>query len=200
MYSLDDKIPLYSIFVLFLIISASFITELFPCKVRKVLTDNIYIKHFFGLLTMLFFVVLTTPIKNSNVLAIVLKSFLVYIIFIFVTKTHHIFFITIMVLLGFIYLLILKKYELKDNIDNEKDDIEKNKLTNYYDNFVLINNTLFIIVIILIIVGFLIYYGEKKYEYKKDFNFIVFLLGKTDCRYKNSDISMINSLKYSIKN
>ena len=178
MFSLDDKIPLYSIFVLFLIISASFITELFPCKVRKVLTDNIYIKHFFGLLTMLFFVVLTTPIKNSNVLAIVLKSFLVYIIFIFVTKTHHMFFITIMVLLGFIYLLILKKYELKDNIDNEKDDIEKNKLTNYYDNFVLINNTLFIIVIILIIIGFLIYYGEKKYEYKKDFNFIVFFVRK----------------------
>jgi Trk-type K+ transport system membrane component len=105
-----------------------------------------------------------------------------------------------MVLLGFIYVLILKKYELKDTIDNEKDDIEKNKLRNYYDNFVLINNTLFITVIILTIIGFILYYVEKKHEYKKDFNFIVFLLGKTDCRYRNSDISIMNSLKYSIKN
>jgi len=200
MFSLNDNLPLYSIFILFLIISASFITELFPCKVRKILNNNIYIKHFFGFLTMLFFVILTTPIKNSDVLIIILKSFLVYIIFIFVTKTNYIFFITIMILLAIIYILILKKYELKDIIDNEKDNDEKNKLTNYLNNFVIINDILFILVIILIIIGFLIYYGEKKYEYKKDFNFIIFLFGKPDCSYKNSNISMINSLKYAVKN
>ena len=197
MFSLDDKIPLYSIFILFLIITASFITELFPCKVRKILMNNIYIKHLFAFLTMIFFVVLTSPLKDNNILHIILKSFLVYIIFIFTTKTHYIFFITIIILLGLLYILIIKKGEVNDNINDEKNEVEKIKLINLLDNITLINNMIFILTILLIIIGFLIYYGEKKYEYKKDFNFIIFLFGKPDCTYKQSSISMINSLKYA---
>lgn len=198
MISLDDKIPLYSIFILILIISASFITELFPCKVREILTNNIYIKHLFAFLTMIFFVVLSSPIKDTNILNIILKSFLVYIIFIFTTKTHHLFFITIIILLGLLYILIIKKSEVNDNINNEKNELEKKKLINLLDNINLINNIIFIVTIILIIIGFLIYYGKKKYQYKKDFNFIIFLFGKPDCNYKKSTISMTNSIKYAI--
>ena len=197
MFSLDDKLPLYSIFILFLIISASFITELFPCKLRKVLSNNIYIKHFFAFLTMIFFVVLTAPIKDNNILTIIQKSFLVYIIFIFTIKTNYKFFITIIILCAILYILIIKKNEIKNNNENEKNEEEKKKLINLSNNIILVNNIISITVLILIIIGFLIYYGEKKHEYKKKFNFIIFLFGKPDCSYKNSKITMINSLKYA---
>lgn len=199
MISLDEKLPLYSIFILFLIITASFITELFPCKVRKILSNNIFIKHFFAFLTMIFFVVLTTPIKNNNILDIILNSILVYIIFIFTIKTHYKFFITIMVLLGLLYILTIRKGEIKNIMNDEENISEKDKLTNSYNNLTIINNIIFIIVIILIIIGFLVYYGEKKHEYKKNFDSIIFLFGKPNCNYTDSNISIINSLKYAIK-
>ena len=198
MLSLDDKLPLYSIFIIFLIVSAAFITELFPCKLRKVLTNNIYLKHFFAFLTMIFFIVLTTQEKTKDIFNTIIKSFIIYIIFIFTVKTDYRFFITIIILLLIIYILVLKKNELKDMIEIEKNEFVKNELNNYYNNIVFINNILFVLSIILIIIGFSIYYGEKKFQYKKDFNFIVFLFGKPDCAYKQSNISMINALKYAI--
>jgi hypothetical protein len=199
MFSLDDKLPLYSIFILFLIITAGFITELFPCKLIRVVKNNIYLKHFFAFLTLLFMIVLTESDKNSNILNIILKSVFIYIIFIFTLKTHYKFFIIIIILLGLLYILTRKQNEFRDSINEEKDEIEKNKFINLDNILTLINNIIFILVIILIIFGFLIYYGEKKYEYKKDFNNMIFLFGKPDCSQKESNISIINSLKYAFK-
>jgi hypothetical protein len=197
MYNLDEKIPFYSIFILFLIVSAAFITEIFPCKVRQVLTKNMYVKHFFALLTMIFFVVLSSPLKDSNILDVIFKSLLVYIIFIFATKTHYIFFIIIIIFLGLLYVLIIKKGEINNNINDEKNEIEKYKLIILSNNITLVNNIIFILTFILIIIGFFIYYGQKKYEYKKNFNFFIFLFGKSNCSYKKSKINMINSLIYA---
>jgi hypothetical protein len=39
--------------------------------------------------------------------------------------------------------------------------------------------------------------GEKKLEYKNKFSYIVFLLGKTECKDIDKHISMIESLKYA---
>ena len=120
-YSLDEFLPLYSIFILILIISAGFLTELFPCKLQRVLKENIYLKHFFCFLTMIFFVVLTTALKDQNVLVIIKKSIALYIIFLFFIKTNFNFFIVIMILTGILYLSMLKKYELISESSSEKD-------------------------------------------------------------------------------
>ena len=38
-----DNIPIYAIFILILIISANFLAQLFPCRLQKLLSTNIYI-------------------------------------------------------------------------------------------------------------------------------------------------------------
>jgi hypothetical protein len=200
MISLNDNIPLYTIFILFLIISASFITEFFPCKLRKILTTNMYIKHFFTYLTFVFFIVLLDTNENKNIFNTMLVSFYIYVIFIFTTKTDYRVFIILMIVLLIVYILTLRKNEINDDINNEKDQNIKDNLHKNYDNIVLLNNVLFVIAIILIIIGFLIYYGKKKFQYKKNFDFIVFLLGKPDCTYKQVEITMTDSLKYAFLN
>ena len=37
--------PFYTIFILILIISANFLGSTFPCRVQKLLSENVYIKH-----------------------------------------------------------------------------------------------------------------------------------------------------------
>ena len=55
---------IFCIFIFFLIISANFLAELFPCRLQYILRNNMVIKHLFGLFSMIFFVVLSSGIKN----------------------------------------------------------------------------------------------------------------------------------------
>ena len=79
---------IFCIFIFFLIISANFLAELFPCRLQYILRNNMVIKHLFGLFTMIFFVVLSSGIKNKNILKIMLTAFVLYIIFILITKCN----------------------------------------------------------------------------------------------------------------
>lgn len=196
--SLSEKIPLYSIFVLILIISAGYFTEIFPCKLQRLLKNNIYIKHFFAYLTLIFFVVLTTSVKDEQIYIILYKSFILYLLFLLVIKSDYRFFVTIIFLTGFYYLSILKKYEMINTLSTEKDPIEITKLNTYINYLIYFNNCLFIFIIFIIIIGFLIYLGEKKYEYGNKFNFLTFIFGKLYCSQFEKKISIINALKYSI--
>jgi len=44
--------------------------------------------------------------------------------------------------------------------------------------------------------GFLVYLGEKKIEYKKNFSYITFLFGAPACREITKHKNTINSLKH----
>jgi hypothetical protein len=198
-YSIDDNFPLYSGFILILVIISALYLETFPCKFIRVIKENIYLKHFIGFLTMIFFVVLTSPIKNKKIFNVIKKSFIMYIIFIFLIKTNYHFFIAILILLGILYISMLNKYDLIDEMNNENDKTKKEELDNKINTIIVINNTIFIIVIILIIVGFLIYMGQKKIEYKDKFNYLTFIFGKIECKNTNVDkeISLLKGLTSS---
>ena len=197
MIIINDKIPIYSIFILILILTAGY-CDIFPCKIKRVLSENIYIKHFFTFLTMIFFVVLVESDENKKLNNILSNSLILYIIFIFVIKTEYRFFISIIFLLGITYIFRLKKDEINKNKKESINDDEKKKLDSELNFIAEINNFIFIIVIILIIIGFLIYLGEKKLEYKNKFNFLVFLFGKTQCSNYDSNISIYKALKHSL--
>lgn len=194
-YSFDENLPIFSMFILVLIITGVYLIDVFPCRVRKFIQSNIYLKHFIGLLTMIFLVVITDIISiNKSIGPIIIKSFILYIIFIFYTKTEIHFFIITLILLAIIYILVLHKNNINkkniNNIEQKKIDIEINRI-------IIINNILFIIVFFFIFLGFLIYMGKKKYQYKDKFNYITFLFGSQKCNDKLYDIKILESLKYS---
>ena len=49
-----DNIPYEAFFAIYLIIACNFIGEVFGCKFRQLLQNNMLIKHFFAFLTLMF--------------------------------------------------------------------------------------------------------------------------------------------------
>ena len=59
---LENLSQILIVFFLFvLVISGNYIGELLPCKIQKIMTESMIVKHFFGYLTILFLVLLTIP-------------------------------------------------------------------------------------------------------------------------------------------
>jgi hypothetical protein len=203
---------IFTIFIFILIISGNFLA-LVPCKLQDELNNNMYVKHLFGLFTMIFFVTLAAPVKDKTISAVTLNSFLLYLLFILITKVHVKIFYVIAVLLGSTYITVLLKeadigtinanasatdVKNNDNMEqsneNPKNVILNNQLK-IYDNIIFYS---YILILLLTFIGVLAYMGEKKLEYKKNFKYVTFFLGKTVCKHSTSNIDMIKALRYSI--
>lgn len=208
---LVHKIPLYTIFIFILIISANFLAQLFPCRFQKAISENMYIKHIFGLLTMNFFVTLTLPEFESSLFETFKFSMALYLLFVVITNVDTIIFYVVIFLLGVSYLIYLntnviqnKINEIKDttnktdraldqNISVETDPILNDQLNYYHNASYYLNITS----MALIAFGFIVYLGKKKYEYKKDFRYIEFLFGHPTCLDKSPNISYMQAIKYA---
>ena len=195
--SFMETVPLFALFIFLLIVASAYILNTFPCKVQKAVNNNMFLRHFIGVLVMIFFVIITAPLKEKNISTVIKKSILLYIIFIFYSKVEVRFFIITFIMLGITYLLMLQKYEFIADLNLEKDVAKKEKLNKYLSYIIYINNFIFVLCIILIVIGFLSYMGKKKYQYKDKFNYVTFLLGTQECTDRVFDIPIRKSFKYS---
>lgn len=196
---ISNNFPVFTIFILILIISANFLAQLFPCRLQYELNNNMYLKHFFAFLTMIFFVVLASPIKNKKLNKIVIESFLLYIVFLFLIKTDYRIFIILLALLSISYLLVLKKVELEDDKEVNKDDSNKvAEIDNQIKYIEYISFGITVLIVVLIIIGFLSYLGQKKVEYKNNFAFSKFLFGKPSCKNKSPSITLISGIYHAL--
>lgn len=191
--------PIESLFIFLLIISGNFLAELFPCRFQKKLTDVIALKHFFGYLTLLFFVVLQTPLDNFMLLTSIKQTTGLYLIFLILINSHYSTFIISMFVLSISYVLTLQRKENKSILESiTEDDVgEQEKelaLQKSNNNIVLIQKYLHNILIFTIALGFLSYLGSKKAEYKSNFNYFTFIFGKTSCANDGSKLTYIKGL------
>ena len=183
-----------SVFVLLLIISGNFLGELMPCRVREELSSNMILKHFFGYLTLVFFAIVTV-FKTSS-MNILLLSLLVYLYFIVLSKTNWRFWIVVVFLLGISYIihvwgLTYKKEQSKEGEVKIEDSII-NMLPTIQLSFVWLAS-------FLTVIGSIVYMGNKKKEYGKDFSYMYFFLGKPECRGKSPNTKLLDDLKYAFK-
>jgi len=194
-FSINDKLPLYCIFTFFLLICADSTSSLFPCHVRRVLENNLILKHAMVYLTITFLIVLLENIPDKNLYKIFSVSFFLYVIFIFISKAEYGFFISILIITAIIYILYLKREELakKEELASKK---EKEELAKKHDLIIKINNGLIIVVFILTIIGFFVYMGRKKFEYKNNFSYLTFIFGKVECKGTSSKIDYLTSVKH----
>lgn len=190
------------IFIFTLIVSGNFLAEIFPCKIQTLMSNNILMKHVFGLLTLFFFAVLTIP-DFANKKGILL-SVLLYTIFLINAKTRYEFWIATFILYTIVYVLHIFKSENITRIEKEtlsEDDVNRIEKQNKIMSYVQV--TLLSISILNTIVGFLVYMGQKKTEYKQDFKYLTFILGKSSCKNNFKDesnqLSILESLKRSFK-
>jgi len=194
-FSINDKLPLYCIFTFFLLICADSTSTLFPCHVRRVLKNNLIVKHAMVYLTITFLVVLLENFPDKNLFKIFSVSFFLYILFIFISKTEYGFFISILIITAIIYVLYLKRRELTKKEETASNK-EKEEIAKKHDLIIKINNGMIIVIFILTIIGFLIYMGRKKFEYKNNFNYLTFIFGKVECTGTISNINYSTYLKH----
>ena len=197
-FSINDKVPVYCIFTFFLLIFADTTSNLFPCQLRRALENNLILKHAMVYLSITFLIVLLENIPDKSLYKIFSISFYLYVIFILISKTEYGFFIPILIITAVIYILYLKREELHKQAETaskkEKEEIEKK-----HDIIIKLNNLLIIVIFILTTIGFFVYMGRKKFEYKNNFNYLTFIFGKIECNGSPSKIDYSMSLKYLFK-
>jgi len=220
-FSIQEQFPIYAVFLLILVISAAFLPTLFPCRLQNALNHSIYLKHAFAFMTMVFFVVLTIPDSDKKIFHLIPKSFLLYAFFLVLIKTEFPFFIAILVLIAIIYVLVIRRSEIHDELEelnktgnsslknsnnnNNYGNINytpNNNLNNKvndkqkeYDTIIKINNILTICIIPLLLIGSLSYLGKKRHQYKDKFSIATFIFGRFNCNApQQKEMSTIESL------
>ena len=163
---------LNGIFLLMIVICGNYITELFPCGFRKLFNDSIKLKYILTFFILFTSVILVKPsiTKDKSLIFLFGISIFIYIWFLFMTKMNVYFFLTLLFLLFILYICI-QYYNYKKLSDEDKKK---------YD---IITTTIFILSIVITVVGFLLYYGEKKYEYKKLFSWKDFFFKNLKCNF-----------------
>lgn len=179
-----------SIFLLMLIIFGNFLGELMPCRVQTHLKNHMLLKHFLGFLTLLFFAAIT--VFKDNRVDVVFYCILLYVTFILISKTNYRFFIAIAILFGLTYFLEIYASEL-----NAKDSLKELNILETFilQNYELIQKAFIYLTIPLTIFGFMVYLGNKKREYKSNFKFVKFFLGKPSCRNNSPSTNFLEDIE-----
>jgi len=174
-----------NVFILYLVLAGSFLQPLFPCHSSRLFESSMWIRHLLGFLTLIFFVVVTdTEIDDYLPLGSVISvSLLIYAWFLISSKMTASWWLALVVLLAALYLIDL--YESR----NLKEPPETKKNLGYVKTGILTTSML------LTLVGFLIYVGEKKLEYKSEFSYVTLLLGTPVCKNTPNKTPYLESLK-----
>lgn len=160
-----------SIFILYMLIGANFLANLFGCRIQDMLSNNMLLKHIIGFMTLLFFVVMvdkseTTPVRKMS------NTLVYYVVFLMTTRMDIKWWTPFIMSVFIVYILQLFK-------EAENDLKKKNNLEKFQK---LLATASFI----MIVIGVAIYIGRKKSEYKDSFSWGTFFVGKPSCR-ANSD-------------
>lgn len=172
--SSNGNLIITSIFLLILVQSGGYIAELFTCKLQKLLTVSMLAKHLVLLMVIYSAVMLTDMNYEISPKMHAIYSVVIYLIFLlFIKMTIKLTLLTIVILL---LIFIINHYiEYYKKIDSKKHKKTIENLEN-------IQNNLMIFVVILIVVGFILYFIEKRQEYKHNWSTFKFIFGVNQCK------------------
>jgi len=158
---------------LYLWLLFGFLSTMVSCDIKRFM-DNIYFRHFIGLISFFLLFTITDKENNLNIGGIWIKTFFVYFIFLMMTKSKWFFSIPVLLLL-----IIDQSYKFEiDFIQKDKKNSTYYHKQHNYDN---IRKPLDYAIIILIVIGF-IHYAVRQYnQFGSKFSFTKLLLYHT-CR------------------
>jgi hypothetical protein len=129
-------------------------------------------KHILGFILLVFLVVQVHPentdLKLPKILGI---SVAVYVWFLFTTRVHYLFTLATIIILLSVHIIDSAKTR---NIA-EENHAQVARLTH-------IQTALIVIAVSSNAIGFVLYWVEKRKEYKEAFNYVDFMFGKPKCR------------------
>jgi len=185
MYFLGNIKPILKATLLIVLsVSGNFLAETLGCRTRQAL-NNIFIKHLL-LLFMIYFTIDFAkdenappehPIRNMG------KAFTVWIIFHVFTHLKQLPTSIVVILLMVVYISDNYSSYLKSlpNVDSK-----------LIDKFKLVEQISFTTALIIGIGGFIIYYFEKRNEYRNNFNLFKFIFGVKKCKGKTPKSALVS--------
>jgi len=184
---IEKILPVSSLFVLFMIIGGNFLAPLFPCKLQRMLTNNMYVKHILGLLTLIFFVELADATSRMSLGQTFASSFMLYVWFVLTTTMEAKVFMVLVVLFAVMYSLHIYLNQLDKEATPES--IRLTSLLRKLEEY------LYYFSIILTLFGVIAYYGRKKNELGTAFDLTKFFLGKPNCRNTSSKMGVMEGFR-----
>ena len=168
MLALNSILPVYSLFLLILIICGNSFLEILPCKFQDLLHNNMIMKYFFAFFTLIFFIVITIdePVATHDFFVM---SIVLFVLFIILVKNTYKFFIFNCILYFVIYMNTLIRLDVSTSTSNVVKEI---------------NNVLIILSFFTTILGFYLNFKRKKKQYKNKFRFVTFLFGEPKCKIR----------------
>tara|TARA_B100001250_G_C19770736_1_gene777052 strand:+ start:784 stop:1401 length:618 start_codon:yes stop_codon:yes gene_type:complete len=175
-----------ALFLFIFILLGKHISELLACSISNIIKEHFYVKHIIGFF-ILYFTIVSFD-NTSNLLKLFGTTFILYIWFIIITRTTRRINISLIIIIVISYIIHLYNEQLKKKEDKTTVEIERIKMLNIYEEYIVY------LVAFLSIFGFIIYIGEKKLDYEDAFDWNKFLIG--DFRCNNTKSKTINKLNY----
>lgn len=178
-----------NVFILYLVLAGSFLQPLFPCHSTRLIGNSMIIRHILGFLTLIFFVVVTdTEIDDYLPLGTILAvAAAIYAWFLVSSRMSAYWWVALVFLLASLYLVDL--YESRE----KNLTATKQKVVEYAKTGIIATS------LVTTLIGFLIYVGEKKLEFRGSFDYLTFFLGKEKCADTPSSVPYLKALSAAFK-
>jgi hypothetical protein len=162
------------------IIAGNYANDTFSCTLRKLIKDNMLIKHTLGIFIVLFFIGISQD--EMTILSKLGLSVFLYIWYIFIMRSPL---SIILIVVGIIIIMYILQEHLNDlNAQlNDKTNMKEVDTKNTQDNiayYSLIRNILFVTSVILSTFGFVSFLLISKQNFKEKFSIYKFLIGIND--------------------
>lgn len=156
---------------LYLWLMFNYLQSLLNCDLQKILHENVYVKHLLGLIAFYFLFTVLDPNNNVSVGTIFVKTLVVYILFMMITKSKWYFAMTAVGLL-------LVDQILKNHISylQKKDatvDVKKYEKARF---------SIEMLMIAVIVLGYIHYFILQRRDYKGEFSWLKFIFGTKTCK------------------
>jgi hypothetical protein len=178
-----DLLPnIRAVLLIFLAVSANFVGNTLNCSIQKLLINNAIVRHLFVML-IIYFTIDFTSKSSMNPINILRNTFIIYALFLVLTKqTIEMFVVNVLIIFVIYVFSISKQYiqQTKENGENKNGEnnetLEWNEETidnvNYYLQYLLL---------MTLTIGFGLYFNKEYTDHKKNFNLFLFLFGLNKC-------------------
>lgn len=156
--------------LLYLIVAANFVEDLFSCDLRRALASSLLMKHAVLILGSVFWVAESYVNDGSHFAALLAKAIGVYVLFVMSTKSQM---WALAPILGLIICDQLVRLYVKTSSDESSTNLDRMER---------LRIGLQAACVLLIVVGFVSYAVKQKADHGSDFSMARFLLGTLKCR------------------
>lgn len=169
------------------IIAGNYANDTFSCTLRRLISENMLIKHTLGIFIVLFFIGISQD--ETTIFNKILLSIFLYIWYIFIMRSPLSIILTVIAIIICMYIIQEHINDLNALL-NDKSNLKEVDSKNTQENiafYTLLRNILFIASVVLSTIGFVSFLLMTKSIYKQKFSMYKFLIGINDKEcFKNS--------------